>query len=292
MNFLMSRPFDWEGREENQYVGFKPASVGFDFLELMNLEVVEGRGFSREMATDSAEAFLINEEAVRQMGIEDPIGKWISAWGKKGNIIGILKDYHTHSLHEPIKPIIIDVKEYERFGVILIRTIPGNLKRTLAELEGIYKEVNPNYPFAYQFVDQEYGNLYKSEAVIASLSQVISILAILISCLGLLGLAMYAAEQRMKEISIRKILGASVHHILGLFSKEFMGLVGFAFVIAVPIGWILMRNWLESFAYRVDLSWWMFALAGLFALLIAFLTVCSQSLKIAYANPIHSLKEE
>lgn len=174
----------WEGKEKGSSVGFKPMSVGFDFLKVMNLEVVEGRGFSHDIASDSADAFMVNEEAVRQMNMKDPIGKWISAWKKKGHIIGILKDYHTHSLHEPMKPLIIDVKEYEYFGVLLIRTEPGKTREALASLQQVYKMINPNYPFAYQFVDQEYAKLYRNEQVITKLSNVFASLAIVISCRG------------------------------------------------------------------------------------------------------------
>ena len=292
MNFLMSEPFEWEGKEETASVGFKPSSVGFDFVELMKLEIVEGRGFSREYSTDSAEAFLVNEEAVRQMGMQEPIGKWISAWNKKGRIIGILKDYHTHSFHEPIKPLIIDVKEYERFGVILIRTLPGNIEETLAKIEESYLSINPHYPFDYQFVDQEFQRLYESETQVAQLSNIFALLAIIISCVGLFGSAMFTAQQRVKEISIRKILGASFGQIVASFSREFLVLIGVAFLIAVPISWLLMYSWLQGFAYRIDLAWWIFALAGIVALVIAFLSICSQSVKVATLNPVDGLKEE
>ncbi len=283
---------NWEGKQEGASVGFKPMSVGFDFTKIMNLDIVEGRSFSREVATDSADAFLVNEEAVKQIGMEDPIGKWVSAWNKKGRIIGILKDYHTHSLHEPIKPLIVDVKEYEYFGVIIIRTEPGKTKEALAGLEKVYKNVNPNYPFNYKFLDQEYAKLYKSEQVISKLSNVFAGLAIAVSCLGLLGLAMFSAEQRIKEIGIRKVLGASVSNIITLFSKDFLQLVGLSFLVAAPVSWFLMNNWLQGFAYRIDLAWWIFAVSGLLALSIALLTVSFQAIKAAIANPIKSLRPE
>ena len=258
----------------------------------MRLELVEGRDFSRQVATDSAEAFLVNEEAVKQMGMKDPIGKWVSAWNKKGRIIGVLKDYHTHSFHEPIKPIITDVKEYEYFGVVLIRTEPGKTKEALVGLEKIYQEINPNYPFDYQFLDQEYAKLYQSEQVIAKLSNVFALLAIVVSCLGLLGLAMFSSEQRIKEIGIRKVLGASVSSIVTLFSKDFLQLVGISFMVAAPLSWFFMKEWLQSFAYRIDIQWWMFASAGTLVLLIALLTISFQSIKAAMANPVDSLRNE
>lgn len=292
MNFEMVDPFKWEGKNENAQVGFKPTSVGWDFLEMMNLEIVEGRGFSKQIATDSAEAFMVNEEAIRQMGIEEPIGKSISAWKKKGRIVGILKDFHTHSLHEPIKPFILDIKETLGFGVIMIRIKAGKTATALANLEKVYKEVNPNHAFAYQFMDLEYKKMYQSEQVIARLSNLFALLAILISCLGLLGLSMFSIQSRFKEIGIRKVLGASTSSIVALFSNEFLSLIGIAFLLAIPLSWKILNDWLQGFAYRVELSWWIFALGGIFTLLVAFCTVSSQSLKAAFSNPVDTLRSE
>ena len=292
MEFEIADPINWEGKQEGAVVNFKPFSVGFDFTKIMKLKLVEGRYFSRHIATDSAEAFLVNEAAVKQMGMKDPIGKWVSAWNKKGRIIGVLRDYHTHSFHEPIKPVIMDVKEYEYFGVVLIRTEPGRTKEALAGLKKVYKDINPNYPFAYQFLDQEYAKLYQSEQVVTKLSNVFALLAIVVSCLGLLGLAMFSSEQRIKEIGIRKVLGASVSSIVALFSKDFLQLVGISFVVAAPVSWFFMKEWLQSFAYRIDIQWWMFASAGTLVLLIALLTISFQSIKAASANPVDSLRSE
>ena len=292
MDFVVTDPINWEGKDKNSNVGFKPASVGFDFIKLMNLKTVEGRNFSRDIATDSSDAFMVNEEAVKEMGMKNPIGKWISAWDKKGHIIGILKDYHTHSLREPIKPLIIDIKEYEYFGVIIVRTKPGKTKEAIAGLEKVYKNINPNYPFTYQFVDEEYKNLYSSELIISKLSVLFSSLAILISCLGLLGLVKFSAEQRTKEIGIRKVLGASMGQIISLFSKDFLKLVCLAFLIAAPIAWYAMNRWLQDFAYKIDISWWIFVLAALTSLLVALVTLSYQAIKTTLANPVKSLRTE
>ncbi|MEM6633377.1 MAG: FtsX-like permease family protein [Bacteroidota bacterium] len=292
MGFEVTDPIGWEGKEIGSQVGFKPASVGFDFVQLMDLDLVEGRGFSTQFSTDSADAFLINEEAVKQMGMENPIGKWVSAWDKKGHIIGILKDYHTHSLYESIKPVIIDVKEYERFGVILVRTNPGDIQKTLAGIEKIYRAINPNYPFDFQFIDEEYQNLYKSEQVTSKLSYVFALLALVISSLGLLGLAIFSVQYRTKEMGIRRVLGATASQIMALFSKEFLQLVAISFLVSTPISWILMSRWLSKFAYRIELSWGIFALAGIIALGIAGITIGSQSLKVASISPVDSLKNE
>jgi ABC-type antimicrobial peptide transport system permease subunit len=281
----------WEGKE-NVSVGFKPASVGFDFVKTMNLKLAEGRDFSKSFATDSADAFLVNEEAVKQMGMKDPIGKWISAWAKKGHIIGILKDYHTNTLREPIKPLILDVKEYEYFGVVIVKLEAGKTKEGLASLETVCKEINPNYPFAFQFLDQEYDKLYRTERVITKLTNFFAALGIVISCLGLLGLVMFAAEQRTKEFGIRKVLGATVSNIVNLLSKEFLALVVFSFLIAAPVTGYFMNEWLKGFAYKIELSWWIFALAGVSAITIALITISLQAIQSATVNPVKSLKVE
>ena len=195
----------------------------------MNLKIADGRDFSRAFPLIPTDAFLVNEEAVKEMGMKNPIGKWVSAWDKKGHIIGILKDYHTHSLREPIKPVILDVKEYEYFGVIIVIQFPAKRKRRLPVSQKFTRSINPNYPFTYQFVDEEYKNLYSNELIISKLSVLFAPLAILISCLGLLGLVMFSAEQRTKEIGIRKVLGASMGSIIGLFSKDFLKLIVYCF---------------------------------------------------------------
>jgi putative ABC transport system permease protein len=292
MDFVVTDAINWEGKDKNAVVGFKPASVGLDFVKLMHLKIAEGRDFSRSIVTDTSDAFLVNEEAVKEMGMKDPIGKWISAWQKKGHIIGILKDYHTHSLREPIKPVILDVKEYEYFGVIIARTLPGKTKEALASLEKVYKEINPDYPFTYQFIDEEYKNLYFNELIISKLSVLFASLAILISCLGLLGLVIFSAEQRTKEIGIRKVLGASLASIISLFSKDFLKLIGIAFLIAAPIAWYSMNHWLQDFSYKINITWWTFALAGGVSIAITLLIVSYQAIKAAIANPVSSLRSE
>lgn len=291
MGFTVDGPINWEGKPKDAAVGFKPTSVGFDFINLMKLKIAAGRNFSRAYTTDTA-AFMVNEEAVKQMGLKEPIGAWISAWKKKGHIIGILKDYHTNSLHQPIQPLIVDVKENLYFGVIIVRTEPGQTEAALASLAKVYKDINPNYPFAYQFVDQEYDKMYRNEQVMAKLSNLFAAIAIMISCLGLLGLVMFSAEQRTKEIGIRKVLGASVTSIVNLLSQDFLKMVIVAFIIAAPLAGFMMHRWLQGFAFQTELSWWIFVVAGGSALVIALLTVCVQAVQSAVANPVESLRSE
>jgi putative ABC transport system permease protein len=292
MNFDVTDPIQWEGKRKDAKVAFVPASVGFDFIRLMNLSVIKGRDFSRLNPTDSSDAFIVNEEALKQMGMRDPIGKWISAWNKKGHIIGIVKDYHTRSLREPIKPVVLDVKEDLDFGVIMARTRPGQTKQALASLATVYKQINPNLAFAYQFVDEEYQKMYNSELITSKLSVLFATLAIIISCLGLLGLVLFAAEQRTREIGIRKVLGASLAQIVTLFSIDFLQLVVLAFLIAGPLAWFFMNSWLHDFAYRIPLSWWIFAISGAAVAAMALLTVSYQAVRSALANPVDSLRTE
>ncbi len=280
----------WQGKQPNSTVGIKPASVGFDFVKLMKLQMADGRDFSPANPTDSTDAFLINEEAAKEMEMKHPIGQWVKAWAKRGHIIGVLKDYHTQSLRDPIKPVLLDVKEYEYFGVIIARIAPGQTRQALESLAAVYKDINPDYPFTYQFVDQEYQKLYSSELIISTLSVVFAVVAIGISCLGLLGLVMFSAEQRIKEFGVRKVLGASLGQLVALFAADFVKLILVAFLIAAPLGWLAMRSWLEDFAYRIDLSWWIFILAGVSSLAIALFTLSYEAFKTAVANPVKKFK--
>jgi len=293
MNFLVTDDqIVWEGKGNNSKVGVNPSSVGFDFVRLLGLTIVEGRNFSPQNPTDSSDAFLINETGAREMGLKNPIGKWVQAWQKKGHIIGVIKDFHTNSLHDPIIPILLDVKEYEYFGVIMVKTLPGQTRQALAGIEKVYREINPKFAFAYQFVDEEYQKMYETELLMTRLSLLFASLAILISCLGLLGLVMFAAEQRTKEIGIRKVLGASLGQIVTLFSTDFLWLIGIAFLIAGPLGWYAMNVWLSDFAYRIDLSWWIFVLAGGMVTGVALATIGYQAIRAGLANPVKSLRTE
>ena len=176
--------------------------------------------------------------------------------------------------------------------MIIVRTQTGKTKEALASLKEVYKNINPSYPFTYQFADEEYRMLYRNDLIISKLSILFSALAILISCLGLLGLVMFSAEQRTKEIGIRKVLGASVGQIIVLFSKNFLELILIAFLIAAPLAWYLMKTWLQEFVYKIDISWWIFALAGILSVLIAFLTMSYQAIKAGMASPVKSLRTE
>ena len=282
---------DWDGRAPNTMISFEHPSAGYDIAHTMKLQLKEGREFSREYPNDSLDACLINETAARAIGYTQAVGRKIKVNGRQLVIIGVLKDFHFRSLHEPIRPLLMEQGVYG-YGVLVVRTQPGKTKEALGSIEALCHRINPAFPFSYSFADESYLQLYRNEQVISKLSNVFSFLAIFISCLGLLGLVMFTAEQRTKEIGIRKVLGASVIGIVRLLSIDFFRLVSIAIIIACPLAWWMMSGWLDDYAYKVSISWWIFLSAGALALLITLLTISFQALRAALANPVISLKTE
>ncbi len=282
---------DWDGKDPATRPMFTQASVGYDYVKTMGIKLAQGRDFSREFGTDSVN-YIINEAALRRIGYKDPIGKRLTFWGTKGAIVGVIKDFHYQSLRAPIEPLVLRLRDKEDWGTILVKTEKGKTKEALANLGQLCKTLNPQFPFTYYFADEEFNKLYKSESVIDKLSNYFAFLAIFISCMGLLGLAMFTAEQRTKEIGIRKVLGASTTGLFALMSKEFLQLVIIALIIAAPLAWWAMSSWLRDYEYRTDISWWVFAVAGVLAIAIALVTVSFQAIKAALANPVKSLRAE
>jgi putative ABC transport system permease protein len=281
----------WEGKDPNSMLQFTQAAVGYDFVKTMQLQMADGRDFSKNFATDSA-GYIVNEKAVKIFNYKDPIGMPLTFWQKKGVIVGVIKDFHFNSLHVPIEPLVLRLEENARYGHLLVRTEPGKTREALASLEKLCKELNPQFPFTYEFSDEEYDKLYKSEQIVSKLANIFAFLGIFISCLGLLGLAMFTAEQRTKEIGIRKVLGASMTSLFGLLSKELLLLVAVALVIATPLAWFTMNDWLKDYAYRIAIAWWIFAIAGILAILIALITISFQTIKALLINPVSSLRSE
>ena len=243
----------WPGKDPNTFVEFAQTGVGYDLIKTLKINL-HGREFSKVFSTDSTN-YIINESAARRIGYQDPVGQSLTMWDKPGKIIGVMKDFHFQSLHEHIQPLILryDAKT-DNDKTILISTQPGQTKQALASLEVLCKQLNPQFPFTYQFADEEYTNLYKSETVIGSLANYFACLAIFISCLGLFGLAAFTAEQRTKEIGVRKVLGASVGSIVTLLSKDFVKLVLIAITIASPLAWWAMSRWLQNFEYKITME--------------------------------------
>lgn len=282
---------DWQGKDPKTNVSFANSAIGFDFFKTMKLHLIAGREFSKDFSADS-NGYILNEAALKRVGYKDPIGKSFTMWGNKGTIIGIVKDFNFNSMHEQIKPLVLQYGERWPSGYIVVKTLPGKTKEALAGLEKLSKQMSPDFEFRYTFSDDEYNKLYNNEQVVSKLSDGFAFLAIFISCLGLLGLAMFTAEQRIKEIGIRKVLGASVTSLFTLLSSEFLILMIIALVIATPFAWYGMNWWLQSYAYHPPVQWWIFAVAGGLTILIALATVSFQAAKAALVNPIKSLRSE
>ena len=282
---------EWPGKDPDLTVSFADGVGGYDFVKTMNLQMQSGRDFSKDYGIDSA-GWLLNETAVNKIGLKDIVGRTISWGNHKGKAIGVLKDFHFNSLHESIEPLIIRLDENWSWGTILVRIKAGQTEAAITQLQQLYKQLNPAFPFTYQFSDLEYAKLYESEAVISKLANIFAFLAIFISCLGLFGLATFTAEQRTKEIGVRKVLGASSSSIVKLLSLNFLKPVVLAFLLAFPAAWWAMNNWLQDYAYKININWWMFAVAGLLTISIALITVSYQSIKAALVNPVKSLRTE
>ena len=288
-----SEGMKWFGPGGDGHIRFTPLGVGYDFTKTFDVQMASGRDFSSDFLSDSA-GILINETAQKAMGFTNAIGQTVS-FGDNENkikIIGVVKDFHYQSLHTAIRPMFIYLAAKAPNGNMLVRMDGAKTSSVLAGLQQVCKELNPEFPFTSNFASEEYYKLYKSEQVISELSNYFAFIAIFISCLGLLGLAIFTAEQRRKEIGVRKVLGATVAGIATLLSKDFVKLVLVAVLIASPVAWYAMHMWLQDFAYRVNISWWIFLLAGVLALGIALLTVSYQAIKAALMNPVMSLRAE
>jgi len=255
------------------------------------MKMLSGRSFSADFKGDSSN-YILNETAMKLMGmnINNAVGKSISFSEARGNIIGVVKDFNFKPLQYAIDPLVLRLNKYG--GTIVVRAHAGNTKPTIAALENISHELNPAYPPIYNFLDNDLNNLYKGEQQMGSIFNFFAILAIFISCLGLYGLSAYMAEQRTKEIGVRKVLGASVFNIVFLLSQNFTKLILIAMAIAIPLSWWAIENWLKGFAYRIDISWIIFLIACIAALVIALLTVSYESVKAAVTNPVKSLRTE
>ncbi|HJS52915.1 MAG TPA: ABC transporter permease [Chitinophagaceae bacterium] len=287
----------WPGKDTTKLILFSNNPVTYDYVKTMGIQLIAGRDFDPSYSLDTMN-YLVNEAAARKIGYKDPVGKELTMWGDKGTIIGLMKDFHHNSLHVPIEPLILRlfkgswVNEGGYWGNVIVRTEKGKSKQAIASMEKVFKQFNPGFPFRYYFTDDEIAKNYKAEHTVSKLSRYFAFLAIFISCLGLFGLVTFTAEQKTKEIGIRKVLGASVTGIVRMLSKDFLKLVLVATVIAFPIAWWAMHKWLNDFEYRVDIGWWVFIVAGVVALLIALLTISFQSVKAALANPVKSLRTE
>jgi putative ABC transport system permease protein len=286
----------WEGKDPEKQVLIGTNAVDYDYLETMKMEIESGRDFSREyvsdLAKDTTGNFLVNEEVVKIMGVEDAVGKSFSFMGLNGRIVGVLKNFHFKGADQPIEPIAFALTGPQYLNNILIRLTPGNIPEALITAEKVWKNVLPEYPFEYSFIDEDYDNLFRTQLRLTRLLKYFTILAVIIACLGLYGLSAYSTARRTNEIGIRKVMGAGTLKILYSMVKEYMLLVVIALVIALPAGWIFVENLLKQFASRIDMNILVFAGIAAGSLIIALATVTFQAVKASLINPAEALKVE
>ncbi len=280
----------WQGKSSGDHTSFTDIACGYDFIETLGMQMKEGRAYSKEFGSDS-DKVIVNEAAVKAMGLANAVGKTVNIWGKEKQIIGVTKDFHFESLYENIKPCFFDLSVNQRVSKIIVRIQAGNEKTTIEKLSKFYKAYTGE-ALDYKFLNDDYQALYASEERVAALSKYFAAIAIIISCLGLFGLAAFTAEKRRKEIGIRKVVGASVSNVVATLSKDFLTLVLIALLIAIPLSWWAANQWLHSFAYRVNLNGSVFLVTAVSVILITLLTISFQTIKAAIANPVKALRTE
>jgi putative ABC transport system permease protein len=275
-------------------IDLKFINTDYDFLKTYDIPMAAGRNFSRDYSTDTNN-YLLNETGVKALGWKNPqnaIGKDIKYGDIQGKVIGIVKDSHFESLHQNIIPLLFALPSYNYYQKISVKIDGRNVQSAISALTDTWHRYLPESPFEYSFLDERFDQLYKAEQQQSSLFTIFSCIAIFIACLGLFGLSAFTISQRLKEIGIRKVLGASVPQIVIVLSKDFLKLVLIAAIIAFPVAWYSMNKWLLDFAFRINIHWWVFAIAGIIALIIAFATISFQSIKAALINPVKSLRSE
>jgi ABC-type antimicrobial peptide transport system permease subunit len=279
---------EWPGKNPEDRTEFENMPVNYGLIEVLGISIKEGRSFSKNFADTSS--IIFNEAAIKFMGLTDPIGKEVKLWGRNMNIVGVVIDFHFESLHEEIKPAFFWMQPHA--SNIMIKVEAGQERNVISRLQEFCSEFNPGFPLNYRFLDTDYQSLYAAETRVSVLSKYFAGLAILISCLGLFGLAAFTTERRVKEIGIRKVLGSTELGIVYLLSSEFTKVVLVSIIIALPASYLIINSWLDGFAFKIQLAWWHFVSSGVFALFIAWLTVGSQALRAAKANPVDNLRSE
>jgi putative ABC transport system permease protein len=284
--------FSWEGKNPETHFLIHQFSVDFDYIKTFGMNLIAGRDFSKQYPTDAlTQSFIVNETAVKAMGLKNPIGAKFSLYENTGQIIGVVGDFHYKSMQKEIEPLVFRI-EPQRDSYVFVKLRRGHSQEAISAIRKVHDRFNPEYPLEYKFLDESVGQLYLSEQKTKNIFNNFTFIAIIISCLGLYGLSAYMAQRKTKEIGVRKVLGASNLNILSNLSIEFIILVGVSNLIAWPAAYLVMKMWLKNFAYRTTLSAWTFILSGMMALVIALLTVSYQSLKVVRANPVESLRHE
>ncbi|MEM6784473.1 MAG: ABC transporter permease [Bacteroidota bacterium] len=286
----------WDGKDPEAQLNFYIIQASYDFVETMRMEVASGRAFSRAFGADTSN-FVVNEAMARLMETDDPVGERLAFWGRDGEIVGMVEDFHMTSLYAPIEPTILLLDtdldaNIAQTRMLALRVAPGQTAEALTGLERTFAQFSPGVPFDYAFLDERFGRMYESEQRIGTLANLFALVAAFVAGLGLFGLAAYAAERRRKEVGVRKVLGASVPDVVALLSREFVALVGVACAVAFPLAYLGAERWLDGFAYRAELGLTPFLIAGASALLLAALTVGVQAYRAATADPIHALRHD
>ncbi|MCP4727684.1 MAG: FtsX-like permease family protein [bacterium] len=287
-----SRDVTWQGKKQGQEMTFMFGAVEHDFILTLGLKIISGRSFSKEFTNDRGGAYIVNEEAVKQMGVESPIGMDFSIMGMNGKIVGVMKDFHSQPLYEEIKPLVVFLSPNPNWmGNMLVR-LGADSESVIEYINDVWTRMFPDYTMDYSYLAGDYERMYRNEDRLSTLLKYFTFLSVFIAFLGLLGLASYTAEQRTKEIGIRKVMGASVNGIIMLFYKDYVKLISYSILITSPIAYMMADSWLQKFAYRIDLNWDLFILTGLMTILISLAAVGFQALKAAYTDPVKTLKYE
>lgn len=288
VNRTGTQDVSWPGKRTNDQVSFKYLFVGKEFIETLGIPMREGRSFAS--ANPNSPSIILNETAIRAMGLEHPIGQTITRWGEKKTIVGVVADFHFESFYEKVKPcFLILTPEAEN---IMVKIKGGQERQVIDRLTIFYKRYNPGFPFDIHFLNQDYQAYYDSETRVSILARYFAVVTVIISCLGLFGLVAYATQQRQKEIGIRKVIGASVSSVILLLSKDFLKLVAIAIVIAVPLAWLLADRWLSDFAYRAPIGFGLYLGGAALMVLITVLTMSFLTVRTALINPARTLKSE
>jgi len=287
----MGNGINWEGNNLKDLRRIHLTSVDYNFIDLYEMEIVKGRNFSRDFSTDEQNAYILNESAAKELEFDDPIGKRITVNETEGEIIGIVKDFHSNSLHQKIEPVAFRLRPWNVF-YLSVKISAFDIPETVAYIEETWKKFSPDKPVEYFFLDDQIDRMYRDERRLGQIFNYFTFLAIFIACLGLYGLVSYSAERKTREIGIRKVLGAGISNIAVILSKEFLLILVFANIIAWPIAWFTMNRWLQNFAYRVNLEFWIFGFSGILVISIAFISISYQIIRAAHANPADSLRTE
>jgi ABC-type antimicrobial peptide transport system permease subunit len=283
--------FSWPGKDPNLSTDFGVISASYDYGKTIDWQIKEGRGFSRDFATDSS-AIILNEAAVKYMNLKDPVGQIVTWWDKPLKVIGVIHNMVIESPYDEVRPLIYPLLSYQGNMLILKLNPVVSAKDAISRIEPIFKRYNTDQPFEYKFVDDDYATKFGDEERIGKLAGIFAMLAVVISCLGLFGLTSFVAEQRKKEIGVRKVLGASIFNVWNLLSKDFVLLVVLSFLVAFPLSYYFMHSWLQNYSYRTGIAWWIFIAVGIGSLLITIIVVSMQAIRAAVSNPVKSLRTE